>query len=349
MISKVFIVASALSVLLAASQTITLAGYKTSTDVREHAKIDLDVKQMDKFLAAGNFPGAKNVYMNGKNSKKTGGKRTLRGFSADAKTKLRGENCFIVYSKYWNKPNYADKVVMNALTANGDMNGKSKEFRAQVALKGAQYMNVWMYVLHEMEDAVKDCKKKNLSDNDGGVKAWDEAVAFYCGKSVLASGNGNGYLLYTLAQKRCTNFGTCKGGGKAKVNINVMQLFKQGKFLLEKSNCGSAERKLKSIKQQMTVPLVQGCLRYLYKAETETGTDKVNSHAEGWAFCTAVLPQISKCDRSVGNLVMRNLAPSNKNPVSSGANVVAKGIYKTLRCMGINCADIGKLPGLVKC
>merc|ERR1719387_2858491 len=71
---------------------------------------------------------------------------------------------------------------------------------------------------------------------------------------------------------------------------------------------------LKKIIQLMTVPLIQGTLKYAFKADPAnangdcaadsgknamTASDGcVKSWAEGWAFAAAVLPQIDQCSAS---------------------------------------------------
>merc|ERR1719335_1201774 len=75
--------------------------------------------------------------------------------------------------------------------------------------KGAA-LAVWMYVLHEFEDAIKDCTTGDITANDDEVHAWDEGWAFYAGS--LTGENhpaaDKGQLLYGLAQSRADNFGT---------------------------------------------------------------------------------------------------------------------------------------------
>merc|ERR1740138_361012 len=61
-----------------------------------------------------------------------------------------------------------------------------RDFRKEVIQKGMIYLNIFPYVIWEMQDAVNDCKSGTLTSNDapvGGasVHAWDEAVAFYTG------------------------------------------------------------------------------------------------------------------------------------------------------------------------
>ena len=62
----------------------------------------------------------------------------------------------------------------------------------QLIKKGANYQAVWMYVLHELEDAIGDCKANDITANDGtptggAPHAWDEGWAFYAGSQVAAT------------------------------------------------------------------------------------------------------------------------------------------------------------------
>lgn len=47
-----------------------------------------------------------------------------------------------------------------------------------------------MYVIHELEDAIKDCNNGDLTANDGGPHAWDEGWAFYAGSLEGSTGEG---------------------------------------------------------------------------------------------------------------------------------------------------------------
>ena len=43
--------------------------------------------------------------------------------------------------------------------------------RVESAAKGAVYLNIFMYVIREMEDAINDCNENNQNDNDDSVHA----------------------------------------------------------------------------------------------------------------------------------------------------------------------------------
>lgn len=326
-----------------------LAGYGLTSDVRQHTKLDLDVRDIGNALDTFNFVSADKIYSNGKNSLKSSGRRTLRGFSIDASAKLKGEGYFELYRKYWNRANYADVFVKSALKGRGDFAGKPTIFRAEAAVKGAQYQNVWMYVIHEMEDAINDCVKKNLADNDKGVTAWDEAWAFYAGSAVGPTGKGTGFMLYTLAQKRCMNFKTCGEGSVAKANSNVLNLFNTGKQQLFKGQCSGVIKTKNAIVKQMAVPLVQGVFRYIDLTSNAKTAEKAKAHGEGWAFTAAVLPLVAHCNKFSAERLRDNFKPKANPPMKDGIMAVAKALQGVLGCMGISCSDVGKLPALPNC
>ena len=131
------------------------------------------------------------------------------------------------------------------------------------------------------------------------VHAWDEGVAFYTGslEGTAYGGNSAGKLLYRLAQKRCANFGTCDAGatGTSKVNNELFKLFATGRDWLQQGKCSSVRPLVNEIVSQMTVPLVQGSLRYAYKNSNADRGASAKNAAEGATFSAAVLPLVNYC------------------------------------------------------
>ena len=73
------------------------------------------------------------------------------------------------------------------------------DFRKEVIQKGIVYLNIFPYVIWEMQDAINDCIDGQLTANDGtaggnSVHAWDEAVAFYTGSAEGKLKGGNNGL-----------------------------------------------------------------------------------------------------------------------------------------------------------
>lgn len=107
----------------------------------------------------------------------------------------------------------------------------------------------------------------DLTANDGGPHAWDEAWAFYAG-SLQEIGGDEGQMIYALADKRCANFGTCTGdddgsdtSGTSAVNAEIRDLFQEGVGKLQNGDCDEVEGIKDNIVDLMTVPLLQGVLR----------------------------------------------------------------------------------------
>lgn len=197
--------------------------------------------------------------------------RTIQSFSTNAQQRMyECEKCpYITYNKfyqYYGMYDYANQWVLSAfnrgktnfLNGNADFSIYQDEIgTAEAIKKGTVYMNVWMHVIQKMEDAISYCEKGcewgECNDDEPGVFAWDEAVAFYMGSIPKKNGEG-GYLLYTLAQKRCENFGTClksagENMGLAQVNNEIFQLFNAGQQDLRVGKCAVASKHVERIIQ----------------------------------------------------------------------------------------------------
>jgi len=268
--------------------------------------------------------------------------RTLAGFSTAAQAKMSGQEFYAAYRAYYIQGDYAHRYVMAALTGTDILNGKPAISRVECAQKGSAYQNVWMYVIREMEDAIMDCTSGCINCNDDPVHAWDEMVAFYAGSLEGVSGSTSGKLLYRLAEKRCTNFGTCTGaGGKSAVNTDIVAQSTLGKVALTGGRCVEVIPIKRRIVALMSVPLVQGALRYAYKVNKLAGGSK--EIAEGAAFSAAILPLVAQCDASAAKLISDNMKIDATSPMKSGFAAVKKAFESTYACMKITCKDVGGL------
>merc|ERR1719482_1081797 len=248
----------------------------------------------------------------GNSIKGSGSIRTLQGFATSGAAKMSTEKWWNVYSNYWGDDNYADTYALAALDGTGVMAGKSDVMRGELVKKGIAYQAVWMYVLHEYEDAIFDCLSGNIFDNEASnaagdsPHAWDEGWAFYAGSLEGVDGAGSGVMMHTLAEKRCADFGTCASGrsGAAGVNTKALQLAELGRDKILIRDCSTVQNEYDKIVDQMTIPLIQGMLKYAYKADplvtdqscATAGDDCDKAWAEGWAFAAAVLPRLNYCD-----------------------------------------------------
>lgn len=275
--------------------------------------------------------------------------RSLAGFSTAAQAKMQGQEFYAVYRAYYNQGDYAHQRVMAALEKTGIYSKSDDIARTEIAKKTSAYMNVWMYVIREMEDAIIDCQTGCLKCNDDPVHAWDEAVAFYTGSLEVGdhdvSGNNPGLLLHELADKRCKNFGTCSAGnGRSAVNAAIRDQFKLGQAKLLAGKCVEAIPIKRRIVELMTVPLVQGSLRYAYKVDKSIfKTNGSKEKAEGAAFSAAVLPRIAVCDPRAAKTIEDNMNLDSSSPMSAGFTTVKQAFESTYKCLGITCEDVGGL------
>uniref|UniRef100_A0A7S2XA87 Chitosanase n=1 Tax=Lotharella oceanica TaxID=641309 RepID=A0A7S2XA87_9EUKA len=328
-----------------------LAGFSPNTDVTQHSRIDLDQKNMETALAADDFMTAYRWYSVGGNSVKgSGANRTIQGFSTGAVPKMVGSKWMEVYARYHGTQgapmyNYADVFTSDACLGQGQFAGVDQVAKKELCKKGSAYQNVWMYVVWEMQDAIDDCLGGDLSNNGAAVHAWDEAVAFYVGSLEGTDGSGAGVLGYALAEKRAPQFGTANSDGSAIVNAEVMDLFKDGQSKLLAGKCAEVETVRDKIVAQITVPLVQGALRYALLTDPAGPIRQgAKGQAEGWAFAIAVLPQINRCNPTVAAEIRENLQyPNPQGPMVDGYRYVKQQFESVYSCMGITCDSVGGL------
>merc|ERR1712224_925255 len=157
-------------------------------------------------------------------------------------------------------------------------------------------------------------------------------------------GSGSGKMIHALADKRCKNYGTCTAKNEGSyVNAALFALFNKGKIALQQGKCSDIPPLKKSIVELMSVPLVQGSLRYAYKVAELQGGSK--EFAEGAAFSAAILPRIHACDATAAKTISDNMnmeiAPNAR--MSAGFAAVKEAFEATYTCLGMTCAHVGGL------
>mmetsp|Transcript_1071 Transcript_1071/g.3407 ORF Transcript_1071/g.3407 Transcript_1071/m.3407 type:complete len:350 (-) Transcript_1071:573-1622(-) len=223
--------------------------------------------------------------------------------------------------------------------------------RVEAIKKGTVYLNIWMYVVREFEDAVGDCEDSCINCNDDPVHAWDEGVAFYTGSLVRPQSTVDptmplfegGNLLWTLNDKRCVNFKTCGANGDsttgtAKVNLDLATQFAIGQHALRLGQCTAGDVVKDRVVNLMRIGLIQGTLRYAYIVGELAGTEK--ERAEGAVFAASVLPALHKCSATAATTVYDNM---KLGASSTSMAAVKRAFEDNYECLGITCADVGGL------
>lgn len=209
--------------------------------------------------------------------------------------------------------------------------------------KATAYMAILMNCIREMEDALHHCESDHKVNGDS--HAWDVAVAYYTGSLEGSDGSGEGVLMYNLADIRCQNFKTCgpdsnSERGTSYVNLQVFDEFRAGQAKLKQKDCIGARSNKERIVQLMTIPLIQGTLRYAYyQGSGELVTEA--AEAEGATFAAAVLPFIHDC----GDQGQRDATTIYENMKTGHGpidfKVVKAAFERNYQDLGITCKEVG--------
>ena len=272
--------------------------------------------------------------------KTTGVIRTIKGFSSAT---LVNEKWYGIYSSYWKGDlTYADTFTTSACKGTGVFAIRASPAittisQGQGCTKGSQYQNVWMYVIHELEAAIADCKAGTVGTH------WDEAVAFYSGSITLTNPTTNiGQFQYGLGEKKCSLFNTCTSTQsslyKSGVNEKVFNLFASGRDMQASFQCSAMEATKESLVKLFAVPLLQGVIQYLYQSKTD---GKEKSKAELWSFASALLPFMNYYSPAAAKVLYDNSYILNVNTVPSGYVATKTAMEGAYLAMGISCADVG--------
>ena len=309
---------------------------------------------------------AYDIWLEGQNSAKSSAMRKISGFASGAAAKSSGhgvdykDNKYItIMNKYWKSKGLDEhtwgydmiKAAFDGtiVTGNSDLNFGTvgRDFRKEAIQKGIVYLNVFPYVIWEMQDQVNDCNAGTLTNNDDdSVHAWDEAVAFYAGSTVGTSygTSTTGKLQFALGDKRCKNFKTCTNGfsGGSQVNADILALFNTGKEAArtgEDGDCDTLDTLMDKISALSLVPFVQGVMRYLYKTKSVASAKEAG---ELWAFATAALPFVNEVDPVAAEKLYQRAWKGDFS--TNSYEEIKSGVESTLTRLGA-----GDGVGLVTC
>ena len=313
--------------------------------------------------------GGNLYYPNSIDNTKAG--RTLQELSLVTTDKMRSCSIgcpywlFLQYADWYGDDDYGDKFVKAAIGTpetsfqpnkigftKHDMDFSNAERKARFELieKGAMLLTVWMYVYRMLEVAVDQCIPNVIAGNDPAVRSWDGAVAFYTGSLEGSAGAlSKGVFPHNQADKRCHNFKTCgpgggKIGGASMVNHKLFKILQTGQSALLMGECAALPPLVREAVAQMTIPLLQGAIRYA-QINSRTGGDTPafpeKAAAEGTAFAAAVVPRIAAC-------------PGGKDDAEFIWEAMKHGAYtpypykdiksrfeKYYSCLNVTCAEVG--------
>ena len=231
----------------------------------------------------------------------------------------------------------------NFRNGNADFSQYGAAGKQQVIQKGTAYMNIFMYVIRELEDALDDCERGCINCNDDPVHAWDEGVCFYTGSLEGQDGVADGKLLHQLADKRCADYKTCGVdgtdlAGMSRLNYELFDLFALGNYQLTSGNCPAARTTVQKIAQKMYIPMIQGSMCYAHKVEKLQGGEK--EAAKGAVFAAAVLPRIHAASPEAAKTIYDILRVGASATDFKAVKSAFESVYPAL---GLSCGEMGGL------
>jgi hypothetical protein len=180
-------------------------------------------------------------------------------------------------------------------------------------------------------------------EKNPGLHSWDRAVAYYTGSLDSKPDLDDGKFLYSLANEQCSQFRTCssKGNsaeGEAFVNSKIFDNFRGGQTMIMNGDCEGAKTVRDSIMTLMTVPLIQGTLRYAHLLSND------NDYWEPYggnaaAFALSVLPHVHECNKDDAKIIHDQLMSQNNPDVDFDA--VKRSLQRNYACLKVSCKQVG--------
>lgn len=358
-----------------------LAGYPTSSEVLEESKIDLDMHQINiltQFDDEAYWKMARYIYKNGRNSKTFDELQDDDDITNDSLLSLHSlavsgdrENAMYYndFITYFDDPNYADTLILDAFDNKERWNDSSLRQRAAVIRITMQVHLMYMTILTKLNKAVTTCgadsdtdssrinllANNNFKDADDlynryylkrVLSAWDEAAAFIVGSLEGEDIGGSidfedGASLWSLANNRCIEFDRQNDKRFAVSNSALFSLLLAGKGMIESRSCGHLERFATDIADMLLVPIMQSVIKYALHNQVETRGSTDVDVAIGESFATSLIPIILHYEKGSGLILMNNMVPvdMSQDLVIDGPQTVADTF---LAVADFDCELIGK-------
>lgn len=207
-------------------------------------------------------------------------------------------------------------------------------------------MILTQYILQELEHSIDKCENAECKEEHclkNAIQSMEAGVAYYTGSLEGPEGNGQGYLLYALADDMCKVFKTCgpkgdKISGKSKVNIEIFEQFNEMQSNIRNHKCTPARINKERISQLMFVPLIQATLQQAFIGARQAGSSLVDE-ARGAAFAASVVPLVASCEVSDGNIIYANMKTGKG--YKTNFDEVKNALERNYACMRVECSDVG--------
>jgi hypothetical protein len=158
-----------------------LGGYQPVSDVAAHAKMSLDLCEINRLLDSrpADFAGVAAIYRQGKFSDESEGvKRTLGKSAGESRA---AEDTLGRYERYLGV-GWLNAFVGDALDGVGAFAGASEAVRREAVRIGVRDQIMVAWAFHELDAAVDKAAKGSFTKKSGAPHNWDEVWAYYHGE-----------------------------------------------------------------------------------------------------------------------------------------------------------------------
>jgi hypothetical protein len=310
-----------------------LGGYQPVSDVAQHARMSLDLCEINRLLDARpvDFGAVATIYRQGKFSDESEGvKRTLGKFAGESR---HAEDTLGRYERYLGA-GWLNAFVGDAIDGVGPFAGASENVRRQAVRIGVRDQIMVAWALHELDAAVEKAAKGSFTKKSGAPHNWDEVWAYYhgekpeCGPFATANAHGEEFGVGTLINRRLLL--TMNDGLKA---------------LVAKSTSGARTAR-DDVMRDLTISYVQAVIKAAADVDAALAGGKAEQarlrQAEGWAYYRVIEPLVAKANTTSAETVAGVLNLAAKPAPGSAAKVTAalSAAYGPLR---ISPSDVGTL------
>jgi hypothetical protein len=313
-----------------------LGGYQPVSDVAQHARMSLDVCEINRLLDSRpvDFAAVAAVYRQGKFSDESEGKkRTLGKFAGESR---QTEDTLGRYERYLGV-GWLNAFVGDAIDGIGAFAGASEAVRREAVRIGVRDQIMVAWALHELDAAVDKAGKASFTKKSGAPHNWDEVWAYYHGEKPECSP-------FATAQTREQEFGV------GTLITRRLELFaKDGLKALVDKKAAAARAAREQLVRDITISYVQSVISAASKVDVALAQGKSDearvSQAEGWAYYRVIEPLIAKANTTVAESIAGVLNLAAK-PAAGSAAKVSAAFSAAYGPLGISAPDVGELAGV---
>jgi hypothetical protein len=312
-----------------------LGGYQPVSDVAQHARMSLDVCEINRLLDARpvDFAGVAAIYRQGRFSDESEGtKRTLGKFASGSR---ESEETLGRYERYLGD-GWLNAFVGDAIDGAGAFAGASEAARREAVRIGVRDQIMVAWALHELDAAVEKAGKASFTKKSGAPHNWDEVWAYYHGE-----------------KPECSPFATALRSeeefGVGTLITRRLQLFsKDGLKALVDKKALAARTARDQIVRDITITYVQSAILAASEIDAALAQGKADearvAQVKGWAYYRVIEPLIAKSNTTAAKAVAGVFDLGTKPAAGSAAKATA-AFSAAYGPLGIDPADVGELVG----